>query len=117
MVKIEAVVQPFRLDSIKAAMDGLGIEGITICHVMEHAGPLGLITSYRGTEHYVDAPRIKLEMLVSSLRADEVIEALSQAARTGMSSDDGTIWVCEVADAMRIRNGARIQLALSHEPR
>jgi nitrogen regulatory protein P-II 1 len=113
MVKIEAVVQPFRLDAIKAALDGLGIGGITICHVMDHDGPLGLKAFYRGTEYHVDTPRIKLEMLVSSLRADEVIEALSQAARTGMSCDDGTIWVCEVVDAMRIRNGARVQFALS----
>jgi nitrogen regulatory protein P-II 1 len=113
MIKIEAIVQPFRLDSIKMALDSLGIDGITICHVLEHGGPLGLKTFYRGAEYYVDAPRVKLEMLVSSLRADEVIEAILQAARTDGRGGDGTILVSEIADAISVRTGERVQLALS----
>ena len=112
MLKIEAVVQPSRLDAIKTALDGLGIAEITICHVLDHTGPHGLKAIYRGAEYYVDTPRVKLEMLVPALQADEVLDALSHAARTDPSGDDGAIWVYEVAGAMRIRNGARIQLAL-----
>ena len=113
MVKIEAIVQPFKLDAVKAALDDLGVEGVTISHVMDHSGPLGLKTTYRGSQYHVDTARVKLEMLVSSRHSENVIDALLEAARTGTSCDDGAIWVCEVADAMRIRNGRRIQFAMS----
>jgi nitrogen regulatory protein P-II 1 len=113
MIKIEAIVQPFRLDSIKMALDSLGVEGITICHVLDHGGPLGLKAVYRGAEYYVDVPRVKLEMLVSSLRADEVIDAVLQAARTNGPCDDGTILVTEIADAISVRTGQRVQLTLT----
>ena len=111
MVKIEAVVQPSRLDAIKTALDELGVTGITISHVMDHSGSQGLKARYRGADYHVDTPRVKLEMVVSSLRADDVLEVLSQAARTGTAGDDGTICICEVTDAMRIRNGSRVQVA------
>ncbi len=113
MIKIEAIVQPFRLDSIKLALDGLGIERITICHVLDHGGPLGLKAVYRGAEYYVDVPKVKLEMLVSSLRADEVIDAVLQAARTNGPGDDGTILITEIADAISVRSGQRVQLAIT----
>jgi nitrogen regulatory protein PII len=113
MIKIEAIIQPFRLDSIKLALDGLGVEGITICHVLDHGGPLGLKVVYRGAEYYVDVPKVKLEMLVSSLRADEVIDAVLQAARTNGPCDDGTIVVTEIADAISVRTGQRVQLTLT----
>ena len=71
MIKIEAIVQPFRLDAIKLALDGLGINRITISHVLDHGGPMALKAVYRGAEYYVDVPRIKLEMLISSLQTDE----------------------------------------------
>jgi len=113
MVKIEAIVQPFKLDEVKAAIASLGVEGVTILHVLGHAGPNGLKARYRGGEYYVDAPQVKLEMVVSSHRADEVIDAISRAARTGAAGDDGTILVYEIADAIRIRSGRRIEFALS----
>ncbi len=113
MVKIEAIVQPFKLDEVKSALSSLGVEGMTILHVLDHSGSAGLKAVYRGGQYYVDVPKVKLEMVVSSLRADEVIDALSHAARTGMSGDDGTILVYEIADAIRIRNGRRLELALT----
>jgi nitrogen regulatory protein PII len=113
MIKIEAIVQPFRLDSIKLALDGLGIEGITISHVLDHGGPHGLKAVYRGAEYYVDVPRVKLEMLVSSLQADEVIEAILQAARTTGPGDDGTILVTEIADAISVRTGERVRSTIT----
>jgi nitrogen regulatory protein PII len=113
MIKIEAIVQPFRLDSIKQALNGLGIEGITISHVLDHGGPLALKTFYRGAEYYVDVPRVKLEMLISSLQTDEVIDAILQAARTNGPGDDGTILVTEIADAISVRTGARVRSTIT----
>ena len=113
MVKIEAIIQPFKLDEVTAALASLGIEGVTILHVLDHGGPEGLKAIYRGGEYHVDVPKVKLEMVVSSLRAEEVIEAISHAARTGLKGDDGTVLVYEIADAIRIRNGRRMEFALS----
>jgi nitrogen regulatory protein P-II 1 len=113
MIKIEAMVQPFRLDSIKLALDGLGIEGVTISHVLSHGGPLGLKTFYRGAEYCVDVPRVKIEMLVSSLLVDEVIDAILQAARTNGPGDDGTILVTEIADAISVRTGERVRSTIT----
>jgi nitrogen regulatory protein PII len=58
-------------------------------------------------------PKVKLEMVVSSHRADEVIDIISRAARTDVAGDDGTVLVYEIADAVRIRNGRRVEFALS----
>jgi nitrogen regulatory protein P-II 1 len=113
MVKVEAIIQPFKLDEVKAALTSLGIDGVTILHVLDHGGPGGLKARYRGGEYHVDVPKVKLEMVVSSHRADEVIDVISRAARTGMAGDDGTVLVYEIADAIRIRNGRRMEFALS----
>jgi nitrogen regulatory protein P-II 1 len=113
MIKIEAIIQPFRLDAVKLALGGLGIEGITISHVLDHGGPAGLKTFYRGAEYHVDVPRVKLEMLVSSLQTDEVVEAILQAARTNGPGDDGTILVTEIADAISVRTGERVRSTIT----
>ena len=113
MVKVEAIVQPFKLDEVKAALAGLGMDRVTILHVLDHGGPAGLKTRYRGGEYHVDVPKVKLEMIVSAHRTDEVIDAITRAARTGSASDDGTILVYEIADAIRIRNGRRVEFVLS----
>ncbi len=113
MIKIEAIVHPFRLDSVKLALDGLGIEGITISHVLDYGGRRGLKAVYRGAEYYVDVPRIKLEMLVSSLQTDEVVDAILRAARTGGPGDDGTILVTEIADAISVRTGERVRSTIT----
>jgi nitrogen regulatory protein P-II 1 len=113
MIKIEAIVQPFKLDSVKLALDGLGIHRITISHVLDHGGPMALKAVYRGAEYYVDVPRVKLEMLVSSLQTDEVIDAILQAARTDGPGDDGTILVTEIADAISVRIGQRVRSTIT----
>jgi nitrogen regulatory protein P-II 1 len=112
MVKVEAIIQPFKLDEVKAALASLGIEGVTILHVLDHSGSGGLKAVYRGGHYLVDVPKVKLEMVVSSRDADEVIDAISRAARTGLPGDDGTVLVYEIADAVRIRNGRRMEFAL-----
>ena len=111
MVKIEAYVQPFRLDAVKAALDNIGVEGASYFHVMDCGSHLGLKTCYRGSEYRVDSPRLKVEVLVDSPDAGGVIDAVSEAARTGVSTEDGLIVVSEVAEAIRIKNGRRIQVA------
>jgi nitrogen regulatory protein P-II 1 len=113
MIKIEAIVQPFRLDAIKLALDGLGINRITISHVLDHGGPMALKAVYRGAEYYVDVPRVKLEMLISSLQTDEVIDTILQAARTDGPGEDGTILVTEVADAISVRTGERVRSTIT----
>ena len=112
MVKIEVIIQPLRLDEVKAALASLEIKGVTIVHVLDHAGPEGLKTIYRATKCQVDMPKVKLEMVVSSLRADEVVEVVSRAARTGMPGDDCTILVYEIARGFRIRNGRLVEFVL-----
>ncbi|HXA52111.1 MAG TPA: P-II family nitrogen regulator [Candidatus Acidoferrum sp.] len=112
MKKIEAIIQPFKLDEVKAAMQGIGIEGMTISEVRGHGRQKGHKESYRGQEYQVDLlPKTKLEVIVPDGRSEEVVNVLCAAARSGKIGD-GKIFVSEVAEAVRIRNGDRGDLAL-----
>ena len=112
MKKIEAIIQPFKLDSVKEALQGMGIEGITISDVRGHGRQKGHTEVYRGQEYTVDLlPKIKVEIVIPSSRADEVVAALGSAARTGKIGD-GKIFVYEIAEAVRIRNDDRGEAAL-----
>ena len=112
MKKIEAIIQPFKIDEVKDALIGIGIDGMTISEVRGHGRQKGHKEVYRGQEYNVDLlPKVKVEMVVSADRADEVVQALSGAARTGKIGD-GKIFVTEVAEAIRIRNGDRGDAAL-----
>jgi nitrogen regulatory protein P-II 1 len=112
MKKIEAIIQPFKLDEVKAALQSLGIEGMTISEVRGHGRQKGHKEVYRGQEYNVDLlPKVKLEIVIASSRYDEVVSALSGAARTGKIGD-GKIFVYDVAEAIRIRNDERGELAL-----
>ena len=84
MKKIEAIIQPFKLDEVKEALKAIGIDGMTITEVRGHGRQKGHKEVYRGQEYNVDLlPKVKLEMVVSSTRAEEVIQTLTAAARTG----------------------------------
>lgn len=111
MVKVEAIIHPFKLDEIKAALTELGIEGVTILNVLDHSGSAGPKTHYRGSEYYADVPKVKLEMVVSSRHAEDVIEVISQATQSSLPDNGGVILVYELAEAIRIRNGRRMELA------
>jgi nitrogen regulatory protein P-II 1 len=113
MMKIEALVRSHKLDEIKVMLESLEIGEVTISEVFCNGGPMAPTAMYRGAEYRVNIPRVKLEMLVSSLRVEEVVEAVSRAGRTGGPGDDGTILVYEVADAIRIRSGTHVEFALS----
>lgn len=112
MKKIEAIIQPFKLEEVKEALKGIGIDGMTVSEVRGHGRQKGHREIYRGMEYQVDLlPKLRLELVVPAARAEEVIEALLQSARTGKVGD-GKIFVYEVAEAIRIRNGDRGEAAL-----
>jgi nitrogen regulatory protein P-II 1 len=112
MKKIEAIIQPFKLDEVKEALKAIGIDGMTISEVRGHGRQKGHKEVYRGQEYNVDLlPKVKLEMVVPSGRADEVIQTLGAAARTGKIGD-GKIFIYEVTEAVRIRNDDRGESAL-----
>jgi nitrogen regulatory protein P-II 1 len=112
MKKIEAIIQPFKLDEVKEALKAIGIDGMTITEVRGHGRQKGHKEVYRGQEYNVDLlPKVKIELVVSSARADEVINTLAAAARTGKIGD-GKVFVYEVAEAIRIRNDDRGESAL-----
>jgi nitrogen regulatory protein P-II 1 len=112
MKKIEAIIQPFKLDEVKEALKGIGIDGMTISEVRGHGRQKGHKEVYRGQEYNVDLlPKVKLEMVVASSRCEEVLKALTAAARTGKIGD-GKIFVYEVEEAIRIRNDDRGESAL-----
>jgi nitrogen regulatory protein P-II 1 len=110
--KIEAIVQPFKLEEVKEALKAIGIDGMTITEVRGHGRQKGHKEVYRGQEYTVDLlPKVKIEMVVPTSRSEEVIRTLAGAARTG-NIGDGKIFTYEVAEAIRIRNEDRGETAL-----
>jgi nitrogen regulatory protein P-II 1 len=112
MKKVEAVVQPFKLEEVKEALKGIGIDGMTVIEVRGHGRQKGHTEVYRGQEYTVDLlPKVRFEMVIPDARLDEVIDTLTAAARTGKIGD-GKIFVSDVSEAIRIRNGDRGDSAL-----
>ena len=112
MKKIEAIIQPHKLDEVKEALIGIGVEGMTISEVRGHGRQKGHTEIYRGAEYKVDLlPKVKLEMVVIDARASQVVEVLMSAARSGKIGD-GKIFVTSIDEAIRIRNGDRGEAAL-----
>lgn len=112
MKKIETIIQPFKLDDVKEALKAIGIAGMTITEARGHGRQKGHKEVYRGQEYNVDLlPKVKVEMVIPDSRLDEVVKALTAAARTGKIGD-GKIFVYDVTDAIRIRNNDRGEAAL-----
>lgn len=112
MKKIEAIIQPFKLEEVKNALKTIGIDGMTITEVRGHGRQKGHKEVYRGREYQVDLiAKVKLEMIIADQRLDEVTNAIIGAARTGKIGD-GKIFVYEVGTAIRIRNEDRDDVAL-----
>jgi len=112
MKKIEAIIQPFKLEEVKEALKAIGVDGMTVTEVRGHGRQKGHKEVYRGQEYTVDLlPKVKLEMIVPDSRSQEVIKAVIGAARTGKIGD-GKIFVYDVAEAVRIRNDDRGESAL-----
>ncbi len=112
MQKIEAIIQPSRLDAVKAALVEVGISGITILEARGHGRQKGHTEFYRGREYEVDLlPKVKIEMVIADEMLDSVVNAISSAARTGKIGD-GKIFISKIDEAIRIRNDERGDIAL-----
>ncbi|MEN8210657.1 MAG: P-II family nitrogen regulator [Thermodesulfobacteriota bacterium] len=105
MKKIEAVIKPFKLDDVKEALSEIGIYGMTVTEVSGYGRQKGHKEIYRGAEYVVDfVPKIKIELVVSSERADEVVNTVREAANSGKIGD-GKIFVLPVEQVVRVRTG------------
>jgi nitrogen regulatory protein P-II 1 len=107
MKKIEAVIQPFKMEEVKTALKNIGIDGMTISEVRGHGRQKGHKEVYRGQEYNVDLlPKVKFELVIPDTRLEEVVETITNSARSGKIGD-GKIFIFDVAEAIRIRNGDR----------
>jgi len=105
--KIEAFIQPYKLDDVKDALIAAGVAGMSVSEVRGHGRQKGHTETYRGSEYKVDLlPKVKLEVIVADARAEQIVEVLATAARTGKIGD-GKIFVSPITEAIRIRNGDR----------
>jgi nitrogen regulatory protein P-II 1 len=112
MKKIEAIFKPFKLDTVKAALSQVGVQGLTVIEVRGFGRQKGHKEQYRGTEYLVDlVPKVKIEVVVQEQLVQPVIEAITQAARTGQIGD-GKIFVSSLDSAIRIRTGEKGDAAL-----
>ena len=105
MIKVEAVIQPSKLDDVKDALLEIGVEGMTVIEVRGHGRQKGHTEFYRGREYSVDLlPKVKLEIVLEDNQVERACEAIQQAARTGRIGD-GKIFIYPVAEVIRIRTG------------
>jgi nitrogen regulatory protein P-II 1 len=112
MLKIEAIIQPSKLDAVKEALLDVGIDGMTILEARGHGRQKGHTEFYRGREYTVDLlPKVKIEMVVLDEMKEKAIQAIGSAARTGRIGD-GKIFVSRIEEAIRIRNDERGETAL-----
>lgn len=112
MVKIEAIIRPDKLDEVKAAIDALGVKGMTVMHVMGAGKQRGRTQYYRGQEQVINLlDKIKLETVVQDAVVHDVVKAIADFASTG-EIGDGKIFLTKVEDAIRIRTGEHGDIAL-----
>jgi nitrogen regulatory protein P-II 1 len=112
MQKIEAVIQPSKLDAVKDALVEIGVQGMTITEARGHGRQKGHTEFYRGREYSVDLlPKVKLETVVADEMAEKAVQAIIAVARTG-TIGDGKIFVTKIDEAIRIRNDERGEMAL-----
>ena len=107
MKKVEAIIKPFKLDDVKEALQGVGIQGLTVTEVKGFGRQKGHTELYRGAEYVVDfLPKVKIEVVIEDSLVERAVEAIQQAAHTGRIGD-GKIFVTGVDEAIRIRTGER----------
>jgi len=105
MKLITAIIKPFKLDDVREALSEIGVQGITVTEVKGFGRQKGHTELYRGAEYVVDfLPKVKIEAAVNDDLTDQVIEAISKAAKTGKIGD-GKIFVFNLEQAVRIRTG------------
>ena len=112
MKKIEAIIKPFKLEEVKAALSDVNITGMTVMEVRGFGRQKGHTEIYRGAEYTIDfVPKIMIQIIVDEERAHQVVEIIERTARTG-TIGDGKIFVLPVEEAVRIRTGERGKDAL-----
>ena len=105
MKLIIAIIKPFKLDAVRDALTGLGVQGLTVTEVKGYGRQKGHTEIYRGAEYAVSfLPKLKIEVAVSSGEADKVVETIAETAKTGQIGD-GKIFVLDLISALRIRTG------------
>lgn len=113
MKKIEAIIKPFKLEDVKDALAGLGIQGMTLTEVKGFGRQKGHKELYRGAEYVVEfLPKIKLEVVVTEDKVESAVKAIIDAASTDRIGD-GKIFVSPIDDAVRIRTGETGEVALN----
>ncbi|MDE3197614.1 MAG: P-II family nitrogen regulator [Acidobacteriota bacterium] len=112
MKKIEAVIQPHKLDAVREALKNAGVDGMTISEVHGHGRQKGHTEIYRGSEYKVDLrPKVRIEIVISDKDLDRLVGVISDSARSGKIGD-GKIFVSTIEEVFRIRNGDRGESAL-----
>jgi nitrogen regulatory protein P-II 1 len=107
MKLVTAIIKPFKLDDVKAALEVLGIQGLTVSEVQGFGRQKGHTEVYRGAEYTVDlVPKVRVEVLVDDLDLDKTVDAVVEAARTGKIGD-GKVWVTSLSTVVRVRTGER----------
>jgi nitrogen regulatory protein P-II 1 len=107
MKLVVAVIKPFKLDDVKAALEKTGVRGLTVTEAQGFGRQRGHTEVYRGAEYQVDlVPKIRLELVVDDSQCDEVVDTIIESARTGKIGD-GKVWILDVSDVVRIRTGER----------
>ncbi len=107
MKLLTAIIQPHRLEDVKAALEGKGIRGMTVSEALGYGRQLGHTEVYRGTEYKVDLlPKIRLEILIGDDEETEVTDLIVMAAHTG-NIGDGKVWSMPVGNVTRVRTGER----------
>ena len=102
---VTAIIKPFKLDDVKEALQGLGVQGMTVSEVQGFGRQRGHTEVYRGTEYTVDfVPKIRVEVATDDATATAVVQAIVDAARTDKIGD-GKVWVVPIEDVVRIRTG------------
>jgi nitrogen regulatory protein P-II 2 len=112
MKMVTAIIKPFKLDEVREALSAIGVQGITVTEVKGFGRQKGHTELYRGAEYVVDfLPKVKVEAAIATELLDRAIEAIEKSAKTGKIGD-GKIFVFDVAEAVRIRNGDRGESAI-----
>jgi nitrogen regulatory protein P-II 1 len=107
MKKIEAIIKPFKLEDVKEALNGVGVQGLTVTEVKGYGRQKGHTELYRGAEYVVDfLPKMKVEVVVDDSLLERVVEAIQHAAHSGKIGD-GKIFISTIEDAIRIRTGEK----------